>query len=164
MKVRALFVALCLAVLTACAAPAPAESPTTDAPDPVGAYEAMVSWLYHFDPGLNGHIFAIDASGTGLTDPQRLVAALEADPRYVQHEFVSATRAELQDRGLIHQDELWFEGGFLIEFSDPSIEAEKVTVKADKWASGTGAVYVTLTAHWDGAYWVVDPPTSIGMA
>lgn len=157
---RTFIAVLLIGMLAACSPSADDEA----GGDPVGAYEAIVEWLYVTDDGLNGRIFAIDPSGTGLPHPSALVDALGADPRYADHKVMSATREDLEEQGLIVDDGLWFEDGFLIEFSNPEITGTRVTVDGQKWASGLGAIYATLTANWDGEAWVVEEPTSVAIA
>lgn len=160
MRLRAIIVALLAVMLAACASPVPG----VKAADPVVGYAAILDWLYRCDDGLNAHTMAIDASGTDLAEPSRLIEAIKADPRYAKHEIIAATRAELQTSGRIPSTVLEFPDGFLIEFSHSSITDGKVTVDASKWASGDGAVYATLTARWAAGTWVVDEPESVAIA
>jgi len=161
MRVRLLLVAIGLCILTACSPNAATQTP----PDPVGAYQLMVKWLFQQDPGLNqAPIFAIDAASTGLDDPAQLVTALKADPLYAQYDIRSATRAELEQEGIIHPNELWFEGGFLMEFTNPSFSSNQITVDAQKWVGGTGAIYASMTAVYANGGWVLDHPTITAIA
>jgi len=173
MRVRVFLIVICLAVLTACSATpggtAPGEDTTGDTTqpqsDPVGAFQVMVEWLYQTDPGLNGgRVFAIDTTQTGLPDPDALFNALKNDPLYAQHELMNTTRDKLMEAGLIKDIPTGFPDGFLIEFSDASITPDKVTAKASKWVSGTGAIFATLTARWQGGAWVLDEPEDFAIS
>jgi len=160
MKVRATLVAILLAALTACSPAGKAAEP-----DPVDTYRVLVDWLVSTDMGLNQDgIFAIDVSDTGLPEPDRLFQALAADPRYQHWQMMSTTRAELTAEGLIVDDGMWFPHGFLIEFSNPSITADKVTVKGSKWVSGLGAIYATLTADWKDGAWIMGEVTDMAIS
>jgi len=154
MRARAFLLAVGLSVLSACSQVVPA----APAPDPVGAYQVIVESLC---PGNRaGSIFAIDVSGTGLPEPERLFAALKADPRYHAYTMMSATRAELEESGLINKNEMHFENGFLIEFFHPSLSAGQVTVEGSIWEGGLAAAGATYTARWESSAWVLDEPTS----
>jgi len=160
MKKLAAVAAILLAALTGCST-----AGQTSQPDPVGAYQVIVGWLVSVDPGLNADgVFAIDVSGTGLPEPDRLFQVLDADPRYDHWQMMSATREQLEAAGLIVDDGLWFPHGFMIEFSQPSITAQKVTVKGSKWASGTGAIFATLTVNWKDGAWIMGEVTDMAMA
>jgi hypothetical protein len=139
---------------------------TTPAPgrDLVPAYQAIIRWFYEYDTALNQHLFAIDAKSTGLSDPDALVTALKADPLYAGHEIMNASRAELEASGKIKKDALYFPDGFLIEFSRTTNTDDTVTAKGEKWVSGTGAVYVTITAHYQANRWVLDEPTDMAIS
>jgi len=174
-KTRVLLVAFGLSILAGCS-PTPAaessptpvveSSPTITAepgPDPVGAYEVIVGWLYAAEGG-PGAIVAIDVSGTGLPEPDRLLVALQADPRYGSNELMFTTRAALEEAGLINKKKLQFEGGILVEFSNPSISAGVVTVEGSAWSGGLAATAATLTARYQDGAWVLDRPIHVVVA
>ena len=117
--------------------------------DLVGLYRRVLWELWETDPALNENIttVGIDLSGlSNLSEVERnaLKYTLECDVWVKTGQFVdvvAGTWQELCDKGLIDGENLYWEDGVFLSLSVTGDGERKFTFEAEKWRSGTGAIW-----------------------
>lgn len=117
--------------------------------DLVGLYRSVLRELWETDPALNEDITTIGIDLSGLSN----LSAVERNAlRYVftndvygkTGQFVNVvtgTWQELCDEGYIDGKNLYWENGVFLSVAVTKTGERKFTFEAEKWRSGTGAIY-----------------------
>lgn len=124
--------------------------------DLLSLYLDILDELYETDPGLNpeGSMEVSITYGIDLSEVHNLTEADKGMVAYFfsgSHDtdwekaqpagFVLGTYQELVDQGYIDGEELYFEDGVLFTIRDEPAENGKFSFSAQKWRSGTGAIF-----------------------
>lgn len=117
--------------------------------DLVGLYRRALWELWETDPALNENIttIGIDFSGlSNLSEVERnaLKYTLECDVWAKTGQFVdvvTGTWQELCDEGYIDGKNLYWENGVFLSVAVTKTGEREFTFEAQKWRSGTGAIY-----------------------
>lgn len=145
--------------LFSCAAAKPAESAGRTGAEPVSAAETnesdaletlylnVIDDLYNSDKVLNNDmdVIGLDLSGAlNLSDDQKAAVSDAVAEKYGMT-VVNGTWDELADKGYIDRDKLLFADGALISVTadEKSVKDDSFTFDAEKWRSGTGAIFYT---------------------
>lgn len=125
--------------------------------DLVGFYFRLIKDIYHTDPGLNGDIsiLAFDLNAVENLSEAEKHALLYLAQTEFGHETLLSTYEELADNGLIDTENLYFETGILITFSNMSFTENSFNFSLEKWRSGLGAYIFadcTATKSHDGSW------------
>ena len=133
--------------------------PETDHGDLCGLYLQVLEDLWTEDSGLNGDISYIsvdlDAAPGGLTDGEKAAIAWIFSGRH-NAEGLRLGFRELQTQGYVK--DLYWEDGVLLSITQSENKqstAKKLSFNAQKWRSGTGAIFFTdcTAKRGNGAAW-----------
>ena len=100
--------------------------------------------LWEEDPGLNGSICALEINDDTISENQKRVIAYELQNRLgFEKTVMLATMEELEAEGLIDKENCYFKDGALmtITVDKESHTGDSFNFSAQKWASGTGAIF-----------------------
>lgn len=113
--------------------------------DLVGLYLQVLHDLWENDPALNHDVTRLGLDFSGLTNLS------EGEVRALEYRFscdvdlfagmVTGTWQELCDAGLINGEDLYWEDGVFLSVSLTGEGDGKFTFDAEKWRSGTGAIW-----------------------
>ena len=109
-------------------------------------YVDIIEELWTTDPGLNGQICAIEILDDTLSEVQKNAIVYEFTNRIGPETHVMrSSYDELVEQGYINEEYLYFEDGALITITTDkgSNSGKKFSFNANKWASGTGAIFFT---------------------
>lgn len=109
---------------------------------------ALIDDIYQEDSALNSDIsmIALDTSEwTSILMAEIYTILAMVEEKY-EVEIIQGTYEELAERGLIDEENLYFESGILITLRDIKINKgrDKISTSISKWRSGLGAI------GWDG--------------
>lgn len=113
--------------------------------DLVGLYLRVLHDLWKNDPALNHDVTRLGMDFSGLTNltagEVRALEYLFACDVDLFAGMVTGTWQELCDAGLINEEDLYWEDGVFLSISVTEEGAGKFTFDAQKWRSGTGAIW-----------------------
>lgn len=116
---------------------------------------ALVLW--EADPGLNGSLCALDIVDDTISENQKRVIAYELQNRLgFEKTVMLATMEELEAEGLIDAEYRYFKDGALMTITadKESHTGDSFNFSANKWASGTGAIfYFNCKATQNNGIW-----------
>ena len=100
--------------------------------------------LWEEDPGLNGSVCALEIKDDTISENQKRVVAYELENRLgFETSVVLSSREEREAEGLIDKENLYFKDGALLTIAadKESHTGDGFNFTAQKWASGTGAIF-----------------------
>lgn len=100
--------------------------------------------LWEEDQGINGAICALEIKDDTISENQKRVVAYELQNRLgFETSVILSTREELENEGIIDKENLYFKGGALLTITadKESNNGKSFDFSAQKWASGTGAIF-----------------------
>lgn len=117
--------------------------------DLVGLYRSVLRELWEADPALNENITTVGIDFSGLSnlsavERNALKYVLTNDVYGKTGQFinvVTGTWQELCDEGYIDGKNLYWENGVFLSVAVTKTGERKFTFEAEKWRSGTGAIY-----------------------
>ena len=140
--------------------------------DLCGLYLEVLEDLWTEDGGLNADITYIsvdlnDAPG-GLTDGEKAAVAWLFAGRHGAQELRYSFE-ELTQNGYVDKDELYWKDGVLLSIKkteNGTENASKITFDAEKWRSGTGAIFYNgcTAKRGDGVRWETYQPGAFAIA
>lgn len=107
-------------------------------------YADLAEMLWKEDDGLNGPTCALEIKDDTVSENQKRVIAYELQNRLgFETSVILSTREELEKQGVIDKENLYFKDGALITITadKESNTGKSFDFSAQKWASGTGAIF-----------------------